>query len=148
MSPSFCLGTFPFPHTMPPKLEDHVEMASRAVQAMLRNPSINYFGQLEDQNTRLLEENNKRAVAQEQQEQRLVQLLELRDLATKRADSIARDLAARERTNKDLYEDNLTLRRQLAAAQASHGDVSKKLHRLEGFSIKMLPSSDEMFVTP
>jgi hypothetical protein len=127
---------------MPPKKDEHADAALRAIQAILKNPSINHFATLEQDNAKLLEDKNKRAIFQEEQERRLVELLELKKKAQDRADSLALRLTSEQKANKDLVDGNAAARRQLKAAQDAHEDVSKKLGRLESFSAKMLPTSE------
>ncbi|KAK0740421.1 hypothetical protein B0T18DRAFT_393247 [Schizothecium vesticola] len=126
---------------MPPKKDEHADAALRAIQAILKNPSINHFATLEQDNAKLLEDKNKRAILQEVQEQRLIELLGLKKKAQDLADSLALRLTSEQKANKDLADGNAAAKRQLKAAQDAHEDVSKKLGRLASFSVKMLPTS-------
>lgn len=136
-----CPRSLPPPSMMPPKKEEHADTALRVVQAFLKNPAINHFTLLDQENAKLREDNNRRAVFQEQQEQRLVELLEQKKQEKTRADSLDLRLATQQKANKDLADGNAATRRQLRASQDVHEDVSKKLGRLESFSVKMLPTS-------
>jgi len=133
---------------MPPKQNEHADRAVRIFQGFLENPTTNYFTTLELENARLLEDKNKRAIFHEEQEQRLVELLELKKKAQARADSLVLQLTTQQKTNKDLVDSNAAAKRQLKAAQDAHGDVSKKLGRLESFSVKMLPTSEFVHPSP
>lgn len=131
---------------MPPKKEEHADTALRVVQAFIKNPAINHFTLLDQENAKLREDNNRRAVFQEQQENRLVELLEQKKQEKARADSLDLRLSTQQKTNKDLADGNAATRRQLKASQDAHEDVSKRLGRLESFSAKLLPTSE--FVRP
>ncbi|KAK1834516.1 hypothetical protein QBC39DRAFT_369022 [Podospora conica] len=127
---------------MPPKKEDQADAALRVIQAFIKDPVINHFSTLDKENARLIEENNRKTIFQEQQEKRLVELLDLSKHAKTRADDLGRQLATQQKSNKDLADANAATRRQLNAVQDAHKDVSRRLERLESFSVRMLPTSE------